>query len=1083
MAGEVENKELKENKGKKSKKALIVVIILAVLALIGGLVAFLLNNQKMRAVVIRLILREGTVTMEDAGGKESTLVDNMRLKSGSRLVTGADGMLKLDMDNSKIVTILENSRLAIEKSGKALALDLEDGQMFMNLPTALNEDETFDIRTSTMVVGIRGTAVYLDENEGELYLLHGRVHVIGHNPTTGGENEIDMEAGMKIRIYLFNDKEGEESVQFFLEPIGPYDLPAELRRIMRGDQELIDSILQATKWSEEEFYDWLDGTDEPDPEPEPEPGPEAEPGVVSVTYVIGNVKFDAGEMYESFIAGEGLASLPVPKQEGYTFDGWYLDSGYSISVASLDKTFLENVTLYGRWIKDSEEIGETYSIGYTVKGLTSFNAGSFELPRTYVSGSEDEIQIGTPNLRGYTFDGWYTDEAMTHKFSGIISKEDVGNLTLYGEAIPMKYNISYKVDGYNYDPKQFGVPETYTYNVETVIGPTGIDGYYFYGWHCDQLGSDITITIPAGTMGDIELYAEVKPKPDENPDENPETYNITYSVEGLSGFNAENYGLPTSYTAGTIRALSAPEITGYTFDGWYSDSARTTRIDSISADTTGDVTVYGIATAASYTISYQVDGLDSFSAADYDLPTTYTYGAETALGTPTITGYTFAGWYSDANHTTGITAISATTTGDVTVYGTATANTYNITYAVTRSDTGAAIDVSALDLPATYTYGAAADLTQIADEDITGFGTFSGWKLGGTTVTAIPADRTGDVALTGTLTALTYDITFTVYRETEPDGVQTIDTGTTLATWTSTYTYGNAPELADALPAGTDTTGFGAFEAGWFTNTGCTTAAAPAATDSGDKTYYSFLKADRYTITYYTGADGMEATPEELAANYGYADAISEYFYDPNRDLELTPLDVFELDPGNGRGDNNGSYSYGWYRDFAHREEITTIPAGYAQDVELYAAYEYISTNSCYANGIIMNGNTNEFYYSYGDVDYYLDTVLLDEYTEGQGTYRYYGVAGSDVRQIAGNIGLQTLIKNGTPVGTVGYDGTVHRDSLLVSPSGKYYLKFTPTRAESAAGGEQPIVPVYLVYNGSGSYGGFDGGWTLTEPQ
>ncbi|MBR6326193.1 MAG: InlB B-repeat-containing protein, partial [Lachnospiraceae bacterium] len=573
-----------------------------------------------------------------------------------------------------------------------------------------------------------------------------------------------------------------------------------------------------------------------------------------------------------------------------------------------------------------------------------------------------------------------------------------------------------------------------------------------------------------------------KPKPDENPDENPETYNITYSVEGLSGFNAENYGLPTSYTAGTIRALSAPEITGYTFDGWYSDSARTSRIDSISADTTGDVTVYGIATAVSYTISYQVDGLDSFRAADYNLPTTCTYGTETALGTPTITGYTFAGWYSDADHTTGITAISATTTGDVTVYGTATANTYNITYAVTRLDTGAAIDVSALNLPATYTYGAAANLTQIADEDITGFGTFSGWKLDGTTVTAIPADRTGDVALTGTLTPMTYDITFTVYRETEPDGVQTIDTGTTLATWTSTYTYGNAPELAAALPEATDTTGFGAFEAGWFTNTGCTTAAAPAATDSGDKTYYSFLKANRYTITYIIGGDGMEATPEELA-DFGYADAVTEYFYDPNHDFELTPLDSFVLDPDNARNVQNGTYYYGWYMEQEFTTEITAIPAGYAQDVNLYGDADNVYTNECYANGIIMNGNTNEFYYSYGDVYYYLDTVLLDEYTDLQNTYRYYGVAGSDVRQIAGNIGLQTLIKNGEIVGTVGYDGTVHKDSLLVSPSGIYYLKFTPTRAESAAAGEQPIVPVYLVYNPARGYGGFDGGWTLTEPQ
>lgn len=47
--------------------------------------------------------------------------------------------------------------IQIEKSGKNLEIVVDRGGLFFNITEPLAEDETMNIRTSGMMVGIRGT--------------------------------------------------------------------------------------------------------------------------------------------------------------------------------------------------------------------------------------------------------------------------------------------------------------------------------------------------------------------------------------------------------------------------------------------------------------------------------------------------------------------------------------------------------------------------------------------------------------------------------------------------------------------------------------------------------------------------------------------------------------------------------------------------------------------------------------------------------------------------------------------------------------------------------------------------------------
>ena len=113
--------------------------------------------------------------------------------------------------------------------------------------------------------------------------------------------------------------------------------------------------------------------------------------------------------------------------------------------------------------------------------------------------------------------------------------------------------------------------------------------------------------------------------------------------------------------------VTLPEITGYTFAGWYDNEALSgDPVTEISAEATGEKTYYAKWTANVYTVTLNTNG-GTINSGDV---TSYTYGTGATLPTDvTHSGYTFGGWYdNDALSGDPVTAISADATGDQTYW-------------------------------------------------------------------------------------------------------------------------------------------------------------------------------------------------------------------------------------------------------------------------------------------------------------------------------------------------------------------------------------------------------------------------------
>ena len=92
----------------------------------------------------------------------------------------------------------------------------------------------------------------------------------------------------------------------------------------------------------------------------------------------------------------------APKYDGYTFEGWFLDSALTNKFENATK-LTGDTTFYAKWTKNKVYYSITFSTSQGSAPAAVENVDS--IPTT----------LPTPTADGYTFEGWYTDEACTSK--------------------------------------------------------------------------------------------------------------------------------------------------------------------------------------------------------------------------------------------------------------------------------------------------------------------------------------------------------------------------------------------------------------------------------------------------------------------------------------------------------------------------------------------------------------------------------------------------------------------------------------------------------------------------------------------
>ena len=234
----------------------------AVVAVIAAIVvAIVLSRNGYIANTMRLLRVEGTVTIEDSKGGTKPVIDNIRFQSGDALSTGSDGIASVGLDDTKIITLQNDSRAEFTKQGKHLELRLTKGAVFFNVTEKLQPDETFEIKTSTMTAGIRGTSgiVYYDEesNRDALIVTDGAVIVTATNPETGETRYAEVRGGQRIKVYLYSDRP-ENTVDFDLDDVTEEELSDFTLEMLVEDDELLNRVCDYTGWDKDKLVSFVD---------------------------------------------------------------------------------------------------------------------------------------------------------------------------------------------------------------------------------------------------------------------------------------------------------------------------------------------------------------------------------------------------------------------------------------------------------------------------------------------------------------------------------------------------------------------------------------------------------------------------------------------------------------------------------------------------------------------------------------------------------------------------------------------------------------------------------------------------------
>ena len=464
--------------------------------------------------------------------------------------------------------------------------------------------------------------------------------------------------------------------------------------------------------------------------------------------------------------GDKVTAPSTPAKTGYLFGGWYTDQGCTKAWDFDADTVKSAMTLYAKWTANTYTATFDPNSGVMPEGEETNRSVTYDQPYG---------KLPTPTKQGYDFVGWFTEKAGGEQILAESSVSIAANQTLYAHwtAGLVKYTVNHYQQNVESDEYRKSDSETLNgttgtatnaaakayegflvkaFEQQTIAaeGSTVIDIYYdrltytvqwmngetpletdenvkygakpaydgaapeksetghtftFTGWNIEAGGTGTALSGSTTVTGDVIYYAQFN--------DSLNTYSITYeNVNGAANSN------PASYTYNTAVTLKALSKTGYTFGGWFTDSSCSdgSKVSEIIATDIGDKIFYAKWTANTYTVTFDPNGGMMPEEAEANRSVTYdqSYGT---LPTPTLTGHTFEGWYTDVDGGEQITeSTSVRITANQTLYARWTANIYTITYVCNLSD------VSNSN-PRSYTYGNAMTLNDLAK---TGY-TFGGW--------------------------------------------------------------------------------------------------------------------------------------------------------------------------------------------------------------------------------------------------------------------------------------------------------------------------------------------------------------------
>ena len=389
------------------------------------------------------------------------------------------------------------------------------------------------------------------------------------------------------------------------------------------------------------------------------------------------------------------SKLPDLDYDYHTIYGWYSDDSFSSSV-TFPYTLSADTDLYAKYIP------KTFQVSFIT------DDDSITIPKQAVTYPASAAEPTGLSKTGYTLDGWYTDKDCTTAYD--FSSKVTGDITLYA-----KWNInSYKVS-FDSNGGSSVAAQSVNYNTSaTKPADPSMTGYTLVDWFTDK---DCTTAydFSSKVTDDITLYAK---------------WNINFCTVSFDSNGGSSVAAQSATYNTTASKPADPSMTGCTFAGWFTDKDCTTAYD-FSSKVTGDITLYAKWNINSYTVSFDSNGGSSVAAQSATYNTTASKPAD-----PSMTGCTFAGWFTDKDCTTAYD-FNSKVTGDITLYA-----KWNINSCTVSFDSNGGSSVAAQSV----NYNTSA--SKPADPSRKGY-TFAGWFTGKDCKTAYDfnSNVTGDITL------------------------------------------------------------------------------------------------------------------------------------------------------------------------------------------------------------------------------------------------------------------------------------------------------------------------------------------------
>lgn len=519
----------------------------------------------------------------------------------------------------------------------------------------------------------------------------------------------------------------------------------------------------------------------------------------TVTYTdgVGGQAFPTQSTDNLVYGNETPAFNGTPTREGYTFAGWSPDVTSAVT---------DNATYTAQWTPSTNT---PYKVEHYLQNLDGSGYTLAATETDNLTGTTGTLVTATPK----TFEGFSHVEVADSHEADTIAPDGSTTLRVYYDR--NSYTVTYEYS--NQAPE--GAPslpaaQTYRYGQSVTIADVPqVTGYVFSGWSRSE-----TFTMPA---------ANVTISGSWTPGNN--SYKVEYYHQNLNGYG---YTLAQQNTFSAIAGQTV-EAEIRPFEGFsHVITFRSLESAEVAADGTTTLRVYY--SRNSYTVTY-ADGAEgsAFAAQTHAVK----YGAQTPAfsGTPTRTGYTFAGWSPQ---------VATTVQGNITYTAQWRANTYTVTYQYYGD-----VPEGAPAAPAGGSYAYGTLVTPAQSPSLEGY-TFSGWSR--TSPFNMPAEN---VVISGSWIPARNTYRVEYYLQNTNDDGYSLGAFTTLSATTG--------QVVDA-PNRT-------FEGFSHVNTANSVETATVAAD-GSTVLRVYYNRNTYTVIYqYTGntPSGASALPADQVVRYG----------------------------------------------------------------------------------------------------------------------------------------------------------------------------------------------------------------------